>query len=260
MVVCQLLSDIHLEFYDGRPGKSMSKIIDDIIEKSKGNSAKYLFLAGDIANNVKSLENFLTRCINEGEWEKIFYIPGNHEYYGKDKNLPIATLKYKYINIENVHCLHHNIIELPEMFVTGATLWTVPSAYMYDRMNDKKIRYNLCRLKRNQIVAMHNDDIAYINNTLNKHKENNSGKKIICMTHHAPSFSLTNDDIHSRDDNTGHYSNCDFLIEKSNYWLYGHTHTKKDVVLHGCRMINNPFGYPNEIVDKVVNFTFTIDN
>lgn len=261
MVICQLLSDIHLEFYDGRPGKSRCKVIDDIISKSKGNGAKYLFLAGDIANNVKSLEGFLKKCISEGEWEKIFYVPGNHEYYGKDKNLPVATFNYRNIKVDNVHCLHHNVIELPEIIVMGATLWSVLSPSIFENMNDsRKIRYNYKKVTLHQIINMHDIDVNYINNTLNDYIKSENNKKILCMTHHAPSYSLKEEnDDDDNSDNSGYYSICDNLIMKSNYWLYGHTHIPMNKELYGCKMYNNPYGYPKELKDKNINFTFNID-
>lgn len=83
MVRCQLFSDIHLEFYKPNPGKSRDQLIDKILDLSKGLNVKYLFLAGDIANNDRVLKKFLITLFQSGIWEKIFYLPGNHEYYGR---------------------------------------------------------------------------------------------------------------------------------------------------------------------------------
>ena len=43
MVLCQLLSDVHLEFYDGNPGRSRDKEIERLLKDSNGAGAKYLF-------------------------------------------------------------------------------------------------------------------------------------------------------------------------------------------------------------------------
>jgi len=50
MVLCHLLSDIHLEFYKSNPGKGRNILINKILQESKDLEAKYLFLAGDIVN------------------------------------------------------------------------------------------------------------------------------------------------------------------------------------------------------------------
>jgi len=58
MVICQLYSDIHLEFYNANPGKSRDSLITKILCQSSNLGAKYLFLAGDIGNSKKSFKNF----------------------------------------------------------------------------------------------------------------------------------------------------------------------------------------------------------
>lgn len=259
MVKCQLYSDIHLEFYDGRPAKSRDKLIDQIITSSKGNNAKYLFLAGDIANNKKSLNHFLTRCITEGEWENIFFVPGNHEYYGKVKPLPFGIESYKSVEIDNVYCLHHNRIVLPEMTVCGATLWTHPTNEVYMNMNDRcHIRGAKGKVSLEEIITMHVQDKNYLNNCLDLPDEtfdDLTRKPILCMTHHAPGKFLENNiSIYS----SGYYANCEDLLEKADYWLYGHTHEPVNTVFNDCKIYCNPLGYPNELKEPNFNFTFDV--
>jgi len=134
MVLCQLWSDIHLEFYDGRLGKARDKLVTKLLSYGKG---KYLFLAGGIANNVKPLTKFLTRLSYEGPWDRIFFVMGNHEYYGNKVRLFSDKESYQSIDVYKVTCLHHRLVELPEFTVCGATLWTNPSFTAYQEMKDQ---------------------------------------------------------------------------------------------------------------------------
>jgi predicted phosphodiesterase len=72
-ITIQVLSDIHLEFYKKFP-------------KFKP-LAKYLFLAGDIGTIESKYDqkiiNFLSYCSEN--WEKTFYVLGNHEFYQTNK-------------------------------------------------------------------------------------------------------------------------------------------------------------------------------
>ncbi len=55
--------------------------------------AKYLFLVGNIGKlSYKLLFIFLDYCALK--WEKIFYIPGNYEFYSGKKNY--NTLNFEY--------------------------------------------------------------------------------------------------------------------------------------------------------------------
>jgi predicted phosphodiesterase len=278
MVTCQLLSDVHLEFYDGRPNHSRDVYISNIIKASKYNHSKYLFLAGDIGNNVSSVKHFIQRCLTEGPWQQIFYIAGNHEYYGKVKPLPKAIDDYKSIekqlqhDTKSCHYLHHERLVLPEMVVMGATLWTRPSVTSFDGMNDgNKIRGKRSKLILSEVVEMHIYDKQYLSNMLSLPDEliddgnnDNDGnndidvtnrKPIVVMTHHAPSFklSLTGKDMYS----SGYYCDADSLLEQADYWLYGHTHTPVNTTLYDCKVYSNPLGYPDELV-RNYNFTFDV--
>ena len=67
----QIYSDLHIELM-----KNFPKIEP---------KAKYLFLVGDICQlNHHLFFKFFDYC--SPLWEKIFYTPGNHEFYFKKKN------------------------------------------------------------------------------------------------------------------------------------------------------------------------------
>ena len=251
MVLCQLMSDIHLEMYDGREYGSRSKIVDQILPESKGNGSKYLFLAGDISASPKSLGKFLVRLCNEGEWKRIFYVPGNHEYYGEGPNF--KEVERKYILLERLDnriiCLHRNKFETEEFVAIGATLWSEATYKDFLEMNDgNKIRgFVKGKIQHEEILYLHRQDKEYIKQEVNI----DYNKPVIILTHHAPSLLL------SSDPNSSFYSNCDDLIKRSNYWFYGHTHQPMYRILYKCKIHSNPIGYPGEL-DSKVNYTIDV--
>jgi hypothetical protein len=66
----QIYSDIHIELWNKLPELPVN--------------SKYLFLAGDICRLTHPLfYPFFDYC--SSKWEKVFYTPGNHEFYEKGK-------------------------------------------------------------------------------------------------------------------------------------------------------------------------------
>jgi len=90
----QIFSDLHIEKWRAIPVLPVM--------------AKYLFLAGDICPlNDLLFFYFLDYCSNN--WEKVFYIPGNHEFYSEKKNLNELDFEYNYKikdKYKNVYYLH----------------------------------------------------------------------------------------------------------------------------------------------------------
>ena len=83
--------------------------------------APYLALAGDIGHptQLKALFEWAAP-----QWKHIFYIPGNHEYYGADfeeRQKELSAFAYP-----NIHFLQSGSFYCEEenVAVIGATLWT----------------------------------------------------------------------------------------------------------------------------------------
>ena len=90
------VSDIHLEF----SGKTIGKIDADV-----------LILAGDIGTVFLGIE-YALKLAEKYPNLIIFYIPGNHEFYGVNNVLlHIATMK-KMVEGTNVHVMYNDIFEI----------------------------------------------------------------------------------------------------------------------------------------------------
>jgi predicted phosphodiesterase len=215
----QLVSDIHLELY--KDELTNSEIKNILIP-----SAKNLLLCGDIGKPntpKKSYEIFIKYCSEN--FEHVFLITGNHEYYrskiNDDKLLDIQEIDNLIANIvaqfPNVHFLNNSYYILEpdndnksdqsnqydRWCILGTTLWSlVPETHIplaQRCINDYKLIYknenisdndeskfiNITPKDTNQLFAK---NFQWLKETISKLKD--SGMKFIVMTHHLPSFKL----------------------------------------------------------------------
>lgn len=248
-LIIQVYSDIHIEMWNKIPELPVN--------------AKYLFLVGDICqlhNNY--FYPFLDYC--SAKWEKVFYIPGNHEYYSKKLNLNGLEFEYKF-NIQrrykNIFYLNNDFVSLnDDINVYGTTFWTIPpftttkEAKIY--LNDYNYITYFDRLRRSEV----NLDIGYVNkmseesfNKLQKYLNENN-KKTIVMTHFPPVRSGTSHPQYLSENKTSnlYFAWPDDTLEKFNLnnvisWISGHTHYSYDLKKNGIRLIGNQLGYRSEL-------------
>ena len=196
----QVYSDIHIE---------LMKDIPPILP-----TAKYLFLVGDICNlNNKLFFKFFDYC--SPLWEKIFFTPGNHEFYSGKKNYNVLDFEYdlklneKY---KNVYYLNRKCVSLnDDIDVYGCVFWTIPqylststSIYMNDYREIKQFSKSKC-----YNIPI---DSSFMNNlaeedfkSISKHL-NNTTKKLIILTHFPPTQTGTINPVYKTTDLKNYYN------------------------------------------------------
>lgn len=228
----QYISDIHLEF-----------LKNDI--PSFNIIAPVLCLAGDIGNPfLPSYTEFLCNLNQQTNLQKIFLIPGNHEYYNKKKWMYEINEHIKSIiinnNLKKVSLLINDTEMYNDYLFCGTVLW---SRWKRDEcyINDK---YQIKGFTVGMVNQLHNESRQFIMSTI----ANNKDKKIIMMTHHLPSYELLDKKYEKYADyNHCFASNCDdLIIEPIKLWIYGHTHTESIKIINNIPCICNPIGYPGE--------------
>lgn len=253
----QYVSDIHLEFYDKVPFPLLVKP-----------NARYLALAGDIGQPSHTNYNAFFQYVSSN-WDRVFYVPGNHEYYNKkpskawkyvkpqtmeERDADIRSVVSKYENIHlltpdspSVHLDGHNIA------IVGSTLWShIPTELHGDirgMMNDYTyiakeggvpiVEEDINRIHKQHKVALM-DAIQYW-----------AYQKVpVCViTHHMPSFRLVSPKYADSPVNVAFASNCEALMMPHvKGWIYGHTHNVCTGMIKGTFTAVNSRGYPNESV------------
>nr|QZX43025.2 calcineurin phosphoesterase [Mimivirus sp.] len=126
MRILRYVSDLHLEMLRTI---EIPKIMSLWNTKMDKNDENYLALVGDIGNPFQSnLYNFFEKI--SPKYDKIFYVPGNHEYYNinKSNSYSIEEFQIKISEIcqqfDNIILMDNNCIDLGDIIIIGSTLWS----------------------------------------------------------------------------------------------------------------------------------------
>lgn len=233
----KILSDLHIEFMPFSINSNNSDVI---------------VLAGDIHTRERgvlwALENI--------KHKPVIYVLGNHEYYGKAYPNLIHKLK-QIAQGTNVTILENDSILIKDVLFLGCTLWTDFELFgdshtagyqaSLSMMDYKKIRVSpkYSKLKVIDTIIIHKKSLNYLKQNIIKYKT----KKIVLVTHHAPSKKsipfIYKDDLVS----AAYASDLEKFIEQHNInlWIHGHIHESLDYNISSTRIICNPRGYPDEL-------------
>jgi Icc-related predicted phosphoesterase len=238
----QILSDLHLEFDSFSPPKT---------------EATAIVLAGDIHVGKNGIE-----------WAKanfpdkpVFYVLGNHEYYGKAFPKHLDDLK-QLVEGTNIHVLENDRVCLDGVTFLGCTLWTdfelfgdprIAGYQATHTMTDyRKIRVSpqYRKLRSLDTGVIHSKSFRWLSEEVANHR----GRKIVIITHPAPSQQSLPEAY--RDDllSAAYASHLDDFIEESGamLWIHGHIHTPRNYTVGKTRIICNPRGYPDERNEKFI--------
>lgn len=237
-------SDFHTEF--------RSLFDPSIIKPGKD---EILILAGDMGQpsliEYYSLFEYLSQ-----NFKKIFYVPGNHEYYSSTNHFGItqeiipSTLS-KFKNVSVLDCRD----EVYEGYhFVGATMWSHVKDHQY-KINDV---YSIPEMNISLYNDLNREEVEYLTTTIDSPLPEGIKGRIV-ITHHIPSESLI-DPIYKYDNyNQWFFSDMDDVIRRNRDkivgWWYGHTHMPGENIHLDVRFHCNPVGYPGEDDRKLEEVT-----
>ena len=240
----KVLSDLHLEF---------EKPEDPIFDPGKG---EVLILAGDIITVADLIDDvfdlkkrflsFFQKCSEN--YNKVFYVMGNHEHYHMDISQTIEVLKF-YLP-ENFTILDDNSEYYEGVHFVGSTVWAdfcdkdpEMMDLAYDRMNDyQTIRMpNGILLQPEDTLELHQNSVHWFNQVLPTLRG-----PVVMVTHHAPSYrSVSTKFLHTG--TVGAYASdlepLMYTHENIKLWVHGHVHDNNDYYVNNTRVVGNPRGY-----------------
>lgn len=231
-----ILSDLHLDFYTLNKAK---QILDDVI----GNvDCDYHIIAGDLCEcknpNYLDLINHLNSFNTQ-----ILYVFGNHEYY--HSNPTLTYVRAHVVNkFNNIKVLNNEFIDLNGVILYGGTMWfnDEPDADVYPNMH-----------------VLNDFNLIYTNSDYFKSENKKFFDNLIIgecpdiiITHHVPHKQLLLYDDSEDEYDLNRYYYCDDAFKYINehsprFWICGHVHKPNEIIYNKTRIINNAFGYPNEI-------------
>jgi Icc-related predicted phosphoesterase len=257
-----LASDLHIEFGDlefTNEGADVLILAGDIM------IAQYLYdhttdsiqrsidlgnKLGDKQKEAIKYRGFLERA--SSQFKHVIMIAGNHEFYHGRWYQAIDTLRNECSQFHNVYFLEDQTKEIDGVLFVGSTLWTDMNKNDWHTkyqvkhgMSDFRIikndKNNYHNLHPDDVIVRHNKSLEFIKNTVA-----NTSKKVVVVTHHAPSDLSVADCYKDQILMNGAYRSKleDFVMNSNiNLWCHGHTHFPFDYILGNTRVVCNPRGY-----------------
>lgn len=230
-------SDLHLELRS-----APLLFIEELL--SKTTHRDNLILAGDVGNVVNvNRRKELIECLTmlKSYFDKIFWVPGNHEYYGCNKmKFDDATQIMRNISEKiGIIFLEKDVYESDDFRVVGTTLWSNTDKHTFKSINDSKFIFK----SHSEYNLQYKSSLQWLCEVFSKE----NSKPSVVITHHLPTFEM----IHPRYE--GNINNCFateiidlFPLENIKLWVCGHTHEGKILDKEGCKIVCNPIGYIGE--------------
>lgn len=239
----QVLSDLHLEV-----GQQYSSFQIPV-------AAPNLILAGDIGRLIdyNSFLGFLERHVHSS-FKKVFLVLGNHEFYGLsyEQGLKQADKLQQEPGIAGkVLVLHRSTHEIPGTDITllGSTLWSRIPEHSIDVV---KANVKDFQKIQNWTPADHNavfeEELEWLRGQIESIRANwNSGRKILVITHHAPSIQESSRPEHACNPWTSAFATDIFEHEPwtdvVDVWVFGHTHFTTEFKKGTTKVVSNQRGY-----------------
>jgi DNA repair exonuclease SbcCD nuclease subunit len=195
-------------------------------------------------------------------FEEVYWLPGNHEYYYFDVATKTGKLFEKIR--KNVFLVNNVTIKHENVRLIFSTLWSKIS-------DDKKIQisrgisdFHVVKYKDevfspDDFNHLHNESIDFIKQELNE----KTADKTIVISHHTPTL-INYPEIYK-----GSILNEAFAVELSDiikssaidYWIYGHHHYNTlDFKIGDTQMLTNQLGYVRRNEHQLFNPNKFINN
>ncbi|MBN8666180.1 MAG: metallophosphoesterase [Chitinophagales bacterium] len=232
----QYCSDLHLEF------PANKRFLESHPLERAG---EVLILAGDIIplGTIEKHKTFLDRLADS--FEMVYWVPGNHEYYGFDAASLANPLLEKVRS--NIWLVNNKVVEYKEVNIICTTLWSkisIANEWEIQRsISDfHAIRWGNKRFTPREFNELHQLSLKFLNSELT----NKMGQKNIVVTHHVPTllnypekyrFDLLNEAFAVELYDT-------ILGSEVDTWIYGHHHNNIPAFEVGkTKLLTNQLGY-----------------
>ena len=213
--------------------------------------ADVLIVAGDLGElRSPNFVPFFQSCSDN--FEKTFFVPGNHEFYGGRIDLVKQKLAEIIGKFPNITLLDDYATWYKGYQFVGGTLWTdcnkmdpmtlhALKNMMWDFTGIRKP--NGLHFSPADSVDFHHKTMEYFDLVLGSNTHN----RCIVVTHHSPCMQSVHERYrHDVIMNGGFHSDLsEFILDRPQIklWIHGHTHFPFDYMLGETRIVCNPRGY-----------------
>jgi Icc-related predicted phosphoesterase len=250
----QICSDLHLEF--GRINKLHDKMVDT--------KADVLVLAGDITCGDSIVDDI--HQIQQDSGKIVVFVPGNHEYYGRNR----SSLDPEMLALESINPKVHVLIEkdfcLNGVCFLGSTGWwdgsngPIGMAQKHS-LNDFTRIYDLLDEGNLDGVVWGEKSRSYLAHRMHWLRQHMPDLKLCVITHHYPHHRSLDPRFAGSSLNRCFGNSWEWMFEKYHpeVWIHGHTHASFDYIVTSdnkkSRVVCNPQGYPEKYIINKERFS-----
>lgn len=244
-----------------------------------------LLIAGDTSGSKQVTDYYLSKLQSKNTTCYIACIGGNHLGYdrldsdtlGNTKECINIYLRDKY-KTAPVYFLENDYIDFNGYIIIGCTLYSNFNLYNNTELAKNNSEYHINDFKyvttyddeydcirpvtSDDYIKWFNKSLQYISNICKQH----SNKKIIVLTHFAPSIQSIDNKYVGNILNPYYCTDLeDFIKENNNIklWVHGHVHSSFDYNIGDTRVICEPYGYygkeqhilPENYYGKILHLT-----
>jgi len=232
----QYCSDLHLEFKENAEYLARNPIQPE---------GSILLLAGDVVPfAVMDKHNTFFDRVSD-QFEMVYWIPGNHEYYHSDILKRSGSFCEKVR--PNVVLINNEIIEHEQVRFIFSTMWTQISPPREREIRQGMSDFHVIRHGSSPFLplhfnALHKESVDFLRVSLRQPWD---GKTVV-VTHHVPTF------LNYPAKYKGDILSEAFAVELfdvielcgADYWVYGHHHQSvPEFTIGTTGLINNQLGY-----------------
>ncbi len=208
-------------------------------------SAPILVMAGDITLFKYLDEHKHYFKILSEQFEAVYWLPGNHEYYQYDLANKMGSFKEKIF--DNVFLLNNQTVNYKGYTLIFSELWSKISPLhqiqIEKSLNDfNLIKYNGNRLTTEVYNQNFEESFAFIKQEVAK----NEAEKVLVFTHVVPTLKNYPEKYINDPINEAFTVDLTSYIEPSNIkaWVYGHSHfNTPNFMLGNTQMLTNQLCY-----------------
>ena len=235
-MIIQYCSDLHLEFLENK------KYIERHPLKPEG---EILLLGGDILPLALNHHQYDFFDFVSDNFEAVYWIPGNHEYYGYDAGEAANPLFGTIRN--NVFLVNNTTIQYKDVNIICSSLWSNISP-ANERILQKSLA-DFSAIKMNggpflphHFNQLHQTALGFIKGEVSKY----ATSKNIVLTHHVPTLREYPPKYRNSHLNEGFAVELyDYILDSGiAFWLYGHHHYNVTAFNIGVtNLLTNHLGY-----------------